>query len=266
MAVGMPRQKESGGFFLTGHLDHQDFPALLVGITLKEFNMKLVTYNPVAGMLVPINNEVVDRALKAAQQQVGEAAWKGGYSDTRADGPTAVARLALEGICKPEGITGRISAVKLAATRDSRGNEYQKVRVRFEGVCEGDDGVMLSLDVQSELAQRLAHKLLNVQPGEVVTFLPFSQLVKRGDRFYANQALSLRNAQGKEVKAPDSLWAEAQALADAAAKVLAAAGISDRASLNKVKANKKVEYHHNLYRDLIGPKFENARSAQPLAA
>jgi hypothetical protein len=228
--------------------------------------VKLMTYNPVAGMLVPVGNQVVDRALKAAQQQVGDAAWKGGFSDTRADGPTAVARLALEGICKQEGITGRVTAVKLAVTRDGRGNEYQKVRVRFEGITEGDDGVMLSLDMQSELAQRLAHKLLGVQPGEVVTFLPFSQLVKRGERFFANQALSLRNAHGKEVKAPESLWAEAQAQADAAATTLSAAGITDRASLNKVKANKKIEFHHALYRDRIAPKFENVRSAEPLAA
>lgn len=236
--------------------------------------MKLMTYNPVAGMLVPVGNEVVDRALKSAQKQVGESAWKGGYSDTRADGPTAVARLALEGICKPEGVTGRITAVKLASTRDGRGNEYQKVRVRFEGLTAEDDGVMLSLDVQSELAQRLAHKLLGVRPGDVVTFLPFSQLVKRGDRFFANQALSLRDASNREIKAPESLWAEAQAQADAAAKTLSAAGITDRASLNKVKANRKVEFHHALYRDRICPMFEQApastqqgtRAADPLAA
>jgi hypothetical protein len=214
----------------------------------------LMHYHTVAGMLLPVNNSVVDAALKKAAEQVGEVAWRSGFSGFTRGGPTEVARSHLELIgVKPKPVKGALSSIKLATTNDDQGNEYHKVRIGFDSE-EGN--YIVSLDVESEIAQRLAQKLLNAAPGEVLAFNPFSALVQKSGRAYANHAVGLKRMDGTEVQAPPNLWAEAQALADEAEKALKSLNITDRATVNKVKATKKMEYHLALYRDKLCPQFE----------
>ncbi|NEX60211.1 hypothetical protein [Noviherbaspirillum galbum] len=216
----------------------------------------LMHYHTVAGMLLPVNNSVVDAALKKAAEQVGEAAWRSGFTGFTKGGATEVARSHLELIgVKPRPVTGAWSSIKLATTKDDAGNEYHKIRIGFDAK-EGN--VIVSLDADSEIAQRLAQKLLNAAPGEVLTLNPFSALVNKGGRAYANHAVGLKRADGTEVTAPPNLWVQAQAMADAAEATLKGLNITDRATINKVKATKKAEFHLWLYRDKLIPQFEVA--------
>jgi len=219
-------------------------------------NATLMHYHTVAGMLLSVNNTVVNAALDRAKATVGEATWKAGFSGSKKGGGTIAARSELELIgLKPSSIAGRISSVKLAGTGDDSGNKYQKVRVRFDAPA-GD--VIVSLDVDSEMAQRLTQKLMNVEPGTEVTFNPFSTPVERSGRIYANHVASLKGADGKEIEAPPNLWAQAQEMADDAENALKALSITDKGILNKTKATKKAEFHLKLLQDTICPRFAGA--------
>lgn len=213
----------------------------------------LLQYHTVAGMLLPVNNSVIEDILKRAATQVGDTAWRAGFSGFTKGGQTEVARshLELAGI-RPKAVTGALSSVKLADTKDGTGNVFHKVRVGFDGP-EGN--MLVSLDAHSEIAQRLAQKLLNAAPGEVLSFLPFSTLVEKGGRIYANHAVSLKRADRTEVTAPPNLWSQAQAEADAVEHALKALNITDKATINKAKAAKKIEFHVALYREQICPRF-----------
>ncbi|NEX62159.1 hypothetical protein [Noviherbaspirillum galbum] len=216
----------------------------------------LMHYHTVAGMLLPVGNSAVDAALKKAAGEVGEKAWRSGFSGFAKNGATEVVRahLALLGL-KPKPVSGRWSSIKLATTHDEAGNDYHKVRMGFEG--DGEN-VIVSLDLASEMAQRLSHKLINAQPGEMLAFNPFSTLVNKGGRAYANHAVGLKRGDGTEVAAPPNLWTQAQALADDAERALRELRISDRPTINRVKALKKMEFHLAIYRDVLVPRFAGA--------
>lgn len=220
-------------------------------------NATLMQYHTVAGMLLPINNTVINAALERAKAAVGEATWKTGYSGSKKGGGTMAARSELELLGKkPSALCGRLTSVKCASTGDGAGNAYQKVRVRFE--IEGSEDVIVSLDVDSEMAQRLTQKLMNVEPGTSVTFNPFSTIVNKGGRDYANHVASLKNEHGREIEAPPNLWTQAQQLADDAENALKALNITDKKTINKTKATKKAEFHFKLLQDTICPRFADA--------
>lgn len=207
--------------------------------------MRLYGHNPVVGGFVPTgkNETEINAALDSARAEIGDPNWKRGNTGNLPTGATAVARAKLEAIgFIPEPLVGTINKISMDETRDGSGNVYTKLRVRLDG----DKGGMLSLDLSSEVAQRLIQKLDQVTPGSDVTINAFATSVVRNGREYVNHVASVKNQEGAEVKSAGGFWEIAQAAADAAATALVSMGISDTKLLNKAKATKKVEAHRDL--------------------
>ena len=225
--------------------------------------MAIMNYNPVAGLFVPVGKEglaaQVEAALNIARKEVGEAAWKRGNSQKTAGGATEIALRELGKISyKAPVITGKLTKVTYTETKDSSGNTYQKVRVQLDGETK-EDGHLVSLDIDSELAQGLIQKLDNCQPGQVITFGAFTVPVERNGRTFVNHKATVKDAAGKEIKA-EGFWAKAQEAAAAAKKALESMGIKDPKMLNQAANSKKVEAHVDLLKQI------EARFAAPAPA
>lgn len=207
--------------------------------------MRLYGHNPVVGGFIPTgrNETEVNTALDAARQEVGDAIWKRGNSGSDKNGPTAIVLAKLSAIDNaPKALTGTISKVAMEETRDGSGNVYTKLRVRLDG----DEGGMLSLDLGSEVAQRLVQKLEQVVPNTVITINAFATTVDRNGRQFVNHVATVKDAEGNEVKPEGSFWSKAQAAANAAAEALKSMGINDNKLINNAKTTKKVEAHKDL--------------------
>jgi len=219
-----------------------------------DMNRELLEYRTIAGMFFPVNNSIALKAWDNAKRRFTEDVWNAGFSGNSKGGPTEAVRaeLALVGV-KPRAVKGVLTSVKLKDEFDEKGNKYPKVRLAFDDPS-GD--TMVTLDQDSELAQRLVQKLLNVVPGEVLSFAPFSTLVNKQARVFANHVVSLKRADGVEVVAVPNLWTHAQASADEAERQLIAIGITDKELITKAKGKKKVEFHVAIYKEKICPQFE----------
>lgn len=212
--------------------------------------MRLYGHNPVVGGFVPTGkNEVeINAALDGARTEVGEPNWKRGNTGNLPNGATAIARAKLEAIgFVPQPLIGKLSKIGMEETRDGSGNVYTKLRVRIDG----DAGGMLSLDVSSEVAQRLIQKLDQVTPGSDITINAFATQVVRNGREFVNHVASVKDVNGVEVKSAGGFWDKAQAAANAAADALTSMGISDKKLLNTAKATKKVEAHRDLLLEIV---------------
>lgn len=211
--------------------------------------MRLYGHNPVVGGLVPTgkNETEINAALDGARAEAGEANWKRGNSGNLPNGATLIARAKLEAIgYVPQPLTGKCTKISMDETRDNSGNVYTKLRVRLDG----DAGGMLSLDVSSEVAQRLIQKLDQVTPGSDITINAFATPVVRDGREFVNHVASVKDQNGAEVKSAGGFWEKAQEAANAAAAALTSMGISDKKLINTAKATKKVEAHRELLQSI----------------
>lgn len=203
-----------------------------------------------------------DPATKAAETAIGAALGddrKKGWSKDR------------QKICRDiyaankapihESLTGDLVDVGLATTSDGR-NEYHKVRMTLRN--ESGDRVIVSLDRDTELTQRLLCKLLAVEPGTRVTLGAFVEPVERKGRTFVNHVPTLK-VNGKEVSATPGHFAAAAEKGKAAESALAAAGLGGNKELvAKARAGAKVEYFAGLS-EQVAAKFasDDAGSSQP---
>lgn len=237
--------------------------------------MAIMNYNPVAGVFVPVAKDgvgaAVEKALAAAKNQVGDAAWKRGNSQNTPGGPTAVALAELAKInYKAPVIEGKLTKVAYVTTSDGQGNQYRKVRVQLDA-AEGGEDFLLSLDVDGELAQGLIQKLDKCERGQVIKVSAFQVPVERADRLYVNHKASVKSG-GQEVKA-EGFWAKSQEAASAAKAALQAAAAqnpkfikADTKALNQVAAEAKVEAHIELLKEIEARFATSAPAATPAPA
>ncbi len=219
--------------------------------------MKLMTHNTVLAAFILLKDPATEAALKKARSEVGDDAWKKGYSGE--NGATKAARDALiaAGVPMTKSLKGKLVAVKLAEEHDDRGNVYKKLRIALEQ--DGPDGgVMLSLPADGELAQRLIQKLDKAKPGDCVEIGTFPEQVNRNGRRFYNHCAILKDANGKEITV-EGYWARAQELANARAKVLQEAGVNDPKLVNQAKAGAKLAFHLDLLQNSIIPRFSASR-------
>lgn len=203
----------------------------------------LILYSTIVGGFFP-QSDALEAAVTAARMDVGDDVWKRGYSGSNRDGATVAANARLkEARITPMQFEGELLHVGFVENRDNSGNSYPKLRV---GVQNLDDQFLLSLDLKSDVAQRLLVKLDNCQPGEYVRISAWPTVVERDGRKFVNHAASMKDADGKEIPANSTFSGEVKKITDGVDSALRAAGIADKKVVATAKATKRIEAHKDL--------------------
>ena len=100
---------------------------------------------------------------------------------------------------------------------------------------------MISLDLKTDVSQRLLVKLDNCFPNEYVKISAWPTVVERGDRKFVNHAASMKDADGKEIPANTEFSAQVKAECEKVDVALVAVGVNDKKVIATAKANKRIE-------------------------
>lgn len=205
-------------------------------------------YNPVTGWLIestPENTAI----LREVREGFDQDEWKRGFTGNT--GLTAEARkaLAARGV-KSEALSGEIVAAYYAEQRDeARGQTYHTLRVKL---VDNNEAYLVSLGLGTGPGQMLVQKLLSVEPGERVRLTVFGTVANG----YANHAVSLKDADGNEIRGPGGLFREAETLVQQKIAVLAQQGLDSREVTGQARAQVKREFHQELLEGRIQPVFD----------
>lgn len=204
----------------------------------------LILYSTIVGGFYA-QTEALEVAIQFARQEAGDEVWKRGYSGNNKGGATAICNSHLnEAGIQAVSVQGWLSFVGFVENRDHAGNSYPKLRVGIH--TDLGDQFMLSLDLKSDVAQRLLVKLDNCAPNEFVSISAWPTVVERGDRKFVNHAVSVKDADGKEVPASTEFSARVKAETEKVEVALKAVGVNDKTVTAKAKANKRIECHKAL--------------------
>jgi hypothetical protein len=210
----------------------------------------LIIYNTILGGFY-VQSDQFDDAMKSARESVGDIVWKKGFSGKDRDGATVAANKAISqsGI-EPVLFEGQLTAIHYTQNRDASGNLYPKLRV---GVRSGEDDLMLSLDIKSDVAQRLIVKLYHSLPSEFVRISAWPTFVERNGRRFVNHAASVKNFDAQELpinpKIPEKIKEQIQQLEST---MISAGLASDKRMLATAKTNKRIELHKKLLQVIEG--------------
>lgn len=203
----------------------------------------LIVYSTIVGGFYE-KNDAFEAAFHAARTKVGEDAWKRGYSGSDPAGATATANFHLrDAKISPVQFDGELTYVGYVENTDPSSNVYPKLRV---GIKNLGDQLLLSLDLKSDVSQRLIVKLDKCQPGDHIHLSAWPTLVPRGGRSFVNHAVSMKGADGKEIPANSLFSAGVKSQTDAVEAALKTAGINDKKVIASAKANKRNEAHKDL--------------------
>jgi len=212
----------------------------------------MVIFNPVIGRFLPRTQAVTD-AVRDVMRIVGEDEWKAGF---RPDKAKRIIQLLAERSVHPVEVTGVIRRINEDTTTDGKGNEYKKVRIFLDDAL---DPLMVSLEASDEITLFVIQALTGVEPGETITFSPWYERVERNGRVYFNHRCALKRPDGVNVPLPQNVWKNAQAEADKVTASLRAQNQpSLRSAINALSDATKVEFHLQMLRTLIAPKFSGA--------
>lgn len=200
----------------------------------------LVLYSTIAGGFYARTQEL-EKAIFDAKAKVGDDVWKKGFSGKDSAGATmaAITELSVSGI-SPVHVEGELKNVSFVENKDNAGNLYPKLQV---DVANGENVMLLSLDLKSDVAQRLIAKLENCKPGDFVKVQAWATPVVKGDRTYINHAASIKDSNGQEIKANPDFSGAIKQQTDSLESTLKAAGINDVKVINAAKTNKRIEAH-----------------------
>lgn len=203
----------------------------------------LILYSTIVGAFFT-QSDAIETVIKKARSEVGDDVWKRGYSGWDEGGATLSAKNHLTTAqIHPVSFEGELIHVGFVENRDASGNLYPKLRV---GVQNLDDQFLLSLDLKSDVAQRLIVKLDNCQPGEYIRVSAWPTVVEKEGRKFVNHAASMKDANSKEIP-PNSLFSiEVKKQTDSVDAALRAVGVTDKKVIATAKANKRVEAHKDL--------------------
>ncbi len=200
----------------------------------------LVLYSTIVGGFYT-HTETLDKAIGTARSNVGDDVWKKGFSGKDSEGATAAAVNELKGAgIEPVKVEGELKNVSFVENKDSSGNVYPKLRV---DIANGEDVMLLSLDLKSDVAQRLIAKLDSCQPGDHLKVSAWASPVERGDRTFINHAVSIKNGQGVEVKANPDFSSNIKNQTETLENTLKMAGVNDAKVISAAKTNKRIEAH-----------------------
>lgn len=198
---------------------------------------KLIIYDPVYGAFFRKTDDL-DRVRNQVKKVVGENTFKAGFSAGNIGGATVALKNAyqLNGIeaLVPE---GKVTDIGFVETRDGSGNVYQKVRVAIKG----EDDILLSIDLSTDVAKRLIAKLLNYYPGETVKITAWPILESKSGRTFVNHSVSVKTVFGEELPAAPGLFAKAKASAEAVIKSLVVSGVGDPQVFGAIKKGEQIK-------------------------
>lgn len=205
---------------------------------------QLILYSTIVGGFYA-QSEALDAVIYTARTEAGEDNWKRGFSGNSAKGATAIAKRHLKAAnIQPVTVSGRLVHVGFVQNQDATGNVYPKLRVGVE--ADNGDRMMLSLDMKSDVAQRLIVKLDNCFPDQYVTISAWPTTVERSGRLFINHALSMKDFNGKEIPS-NSEFSQAVKLKCAEIEPLMVSnGLTDKKIIATAKATKRVELHKML--------------------
>lgn len=200
----------------------------------------LVLYSTIAGGFYS-QSEALEKAVISARTQVGDDVWKKGFSGQASDGATAVMNSKLkEANISPVNVEGNLKKVSFVENKDTSGNLYPKLRVEIE---KEDNQMVLSIDLKSDVAQRLIAKLDKCSPDEFVKISAWATPVEKGERTFINHAASVRDENGQEIKADPNFSSGIKRQTDNIEATLKAAGINDNKVIANAKATKRADAH-----------------------
>lgn len=200
----------------------------------------LVVYSTIVGGFFA-HTENLEKSMGEARTNVGDDVWKKGFSGKDSAGATVAAMTKLnEANITPVKVEGELKNVSFVENKDNAGNVYPKLRVDIQS---GEDDILLSLDLKSDVAQRLIAKLDNCKPGDHVKLSAWASPVERGDRTFINHAASIKNGNGDEVKANPDFSSNIKKQTDTLESTLKAAGVNDTKVIFAAKTNKRIEAH-----------------------
>ncbi len=204
----------------------------------------LVLYSTIVGGFFA-QSEALDAAISKAREEAGDETWKRGYSGSSNSGATAIAQSYLKAAeIKALPVEGWLGFVGFVENRDHAGNSYPKLRIGV--MTEQGDQLMLSLDLKSDVAQRLLVKLDNCLPDQFIRISAWPTVVERDGRSFVNHAASVKDASGKEIPANTSFSAGVKAECEKVEVALKAVGVTDKKVISTAKANKRIECHKTL--------------------
>lgn len=203
----------------------------------------LGVYSTILGGFYAQTEELANAVAKA-KQEAGDDVWKQGFSGWAPKGATKIAKDIFE-VAKiaPLKAHGNLLHVGFVENSDKAGNKYPKLRV---SLLSGEQEIMLSIDMKSDVAQRLINKLDNCQQGNVIAISAWPDQVERNGRTYINHAVSVKRDDGTEVPVNPELGIAIKAKTDAIEPALKAAGIGDAKVIAAAKINKRIESYTEL--------------------
>ncbi|OLP04537.1 hypothetical protein [Rhodoferax antarcticus] len=204
----------------------------------------LILYSTIAGGFFA-QSEALDAAVARSREEVGEDVWKRGFSGNARGGATAVLRSYLDGACiLPMAMEGLLNYVNYRENIDGNGNVYPKLRIGLQ--AGNDDQYTISLDLKSDVAQRLIVKLNNCLPGEWVKISAWPSPIERAGRTFINHAASIKDADGTEIPVSADFSTKLKEECTKVDNALRAVGVTDVKVIATAKANKRIESHKEL--------------------
>ncbi|MGK9452463.1 hypothetical protein ACSSZE_14595 [Acidithiobacillus caldus] len=215
--------------------------------------------NNIVNGFVLVNDEATKKALAAARDEVGEAAWKQGHSEDREK--IARAKFKEQSVRYETELSGKLDKVDVAETQ-AKGTTFKKLRVTLEQ--DNGDKVILSSDLNSEYAQRLLPKLESANPGQQITIGGFATTVERDGREFTNHVATIKDANGQEIKAKENHFEKAQEAVKAAQEPMIASGMGDNKTvMNKIAESAREKYFEGLAQNIAGRFPERERTSPP---
>lgn len=224
----------------------------IVKVSSDSANTFNVRYSaPFGGLYV--SNPETEASMAIIKNEVGDAAWKKGFTGTKGDSVSSRIRARAKELgITPIAVTGRVTNARVVMKEmdDGRQQAYLQVTLTDE-----DSRTYLSVGAGSQGAQMLIRKLVSAQPGaecELNMFATYGQN-KTSGKWFAEHGASFKQG-GVEVKGVDpriSLAPQVQA-AEAALK---AAGIDDKETLSKRRQKVTFDYHLALMEE-VAQRFQ----------
>jgi hypothetical protein len=207
----------------------------------------LVVYSTVIGEFLFSSPELTN-AMSTAIGKVGEDVWKKGFSANRPDGATvtAISELKAAGLA-PVDVSGIVKDISYGENVDGAGKKYPKLRVNL---TQGENELFVSLDLKSEVAQRMIAKLGSVNQGDFLKVSAWASPVERGGRTFINHAVSIKDSNGAEVRVDPEFSGSIKSQIQKLEGDLQGMGVSDKIVINTAKTAKRMEIHKNKLSDI----------------
>lgn len=212
---------------------------------------------PFGGLYV--SNDANEAAMDGIKAEIGDAAWKKGFTGLKGDTVSArIRNLAKEKGITPIAITGRLTNARVALKDMSDGRQQAYLQVTL---TDNESRTFLSVGAGSQGAQMLIRKLVAAELGvetELNLFATFGQNPK-SQKWFAEHGASLKQ-NGAEVKGVDPRISLAPQLT-AAEAALKAAGVDDKETLSKRRQKVTYDYHIALMNE-VATRCEKWREEQ----